>query len=161
MPPTWHDLNTRLSHVMLSFGKNVLVIRYATKYRIMLELSWITILVASEVICLWFSRVTMIYEWQSSANLITNDQKSLFTVTHALFHFLHAILCPQHPILLGTIDRRQLISLLSLGTVFSDLPFWRHHSWSVTSRERVVQALLRNFADCSYTRKLTKRRISL
>ena len=40
-------------------------------------------------------------------------QKSLFTVTNVLFYFLHAILCPEHTIL--------LISQLSPRTVVSDL----------------------------------------
>ena len=29
-------------------------------------------------------------------------------------------------------------------TAFSDLALWRHHSWSMTSRERLVQALWRH-----------------
>ena len=37
-----------------------------------------------------------------------------------------------------------LISLLSLRTVFSDLTLWRHHNWSVMSREREVLALWRH-----------------
>ena len=32
-------------------------------------------------------------------------------------------------------NHRSLISPLSLRTVFSDLVLWRHHSWSLTSRE--------------------------
>ena len=34
-----------------------------------------------------------------------------------------------------------LISPLSLKTVFPELASWRHHIWSVTSRERAVLAL--------------------
>ena len=33
-------------------------------------------------------------------------QKSLFMVTNVLFYFLHAILCPEHTILLKTIIDR-------------------------------------------------------
>ena len=36
------------------------------------------------------------------------------------------------------------MSPLSLRMVFSDLALWRHHSWSVTSRERGVLALWRH-----------------
>ena len=39
---------------------------------------------------------------------------------------------------------RSLISPLSPGTVFSELALWRHHSWSVTTRERGVLALWRH-----------------
>ena len=39
---------------------------------------------------------------------------------------------------------RSLISPLSLRTVFSYLALWRHHSWSVTSRERGALALWRH-----------------
>ena len=47
--------------------------------------------------------VTRENHWQI-ASLMT--QKSLFTVTNVLFYFLHAILCPEHTILLKTfIDR--------------------------------------------------------
>ena len=37
-----------------------------------------------------------------------------------------------------------LIWQLSSRTVFSDLALWRHHSWSVTSRERDILALWRH-----------------
>ena len=39
---------------------------------------------------------------------------------------------------------RSLISPLSLRKVFSDLVLWRHHSWSVTSRECRTLALWRH-----------------
>ena len=39
------------------------------------------------------------HEWKSLANLITSDQKSLFTVTNVLSYFLHATLCLEHKIL--------------------------------------------------------------
>ena len=37
-----------------------------------------------------------------------------------------------------------LITPLSLRMVFSDLAFWRHHNWSVTSREPGVLTLWRH-----------------
>ena len=97
---------------------------------------WVT----SEAICQWFSLVTSENHWQI-ASLVT--QKSLFTVTNVLFYFLHAILCP------GTNNsaknhHRSLISQLSPRTAFSDFALWRHHSWSVTSREREILALWRH-----------------
>ena len=39
---------------------------------------------------------------------------------------------------------RSSISPLSLKTAFSDLAWWRHHSWSVTSRERGALVLWRH-----------------
>ena len=70
-------------------------------------------------------------------------KKSLFRVTNVLFYFLHAILCPEHTISLKN-NRRSFISPLSPRNIFSDLALWRHHSWSLTSREREVLALWRH-----------------
>ena len=74
--------------------------------------------------------VTSENNWQI-ALLVT--QKSLFTVTNVLFYFLHAIWCPEH-----TIPLKQL-SIADFAIVAKDslfwLVLWRHHSWSVTSRE--------------------------
>ena len=39
---------------------------------------------------------------------------------------------------------QSLIEPLSLRTIFSDLALWRHHSWSVTSRECGVLILWRH-----------------
>ena len=50
--------------------------------------------------------------------------------------------CPKHTIFLKN-NHRSLISQLSSRTVFSDLALWRHHSWSVTSREQDILALAR------------------
>ena len=47
--------------------------------------------------------VTSENHWQIASWVI---QKSLFTVTNVLFHFLYAILCPEHTILLTTIIDR-------------------------------------------------------
>ena len=41
-------------------------------------------------------------------------------------------------------NHRSLISPLSPRNIFSDLALWRHHSWSVTSRERELLALWRH-----------------
>ena len=100
---------------------------------------WVT----SEAICQWFSRVT-----KSRVKIIGKShhewpKKSLFTVTNVLFYFLHAILCP------GTHNsaknhHRLLISQLSPRTAFSDIALWRHHCWSVTSREHQILALWRH-----------------
>ena len=109
--------------------------------------AWVTVnndfWVTSEAICQWFSRVT-----KSRVKIIGKShhewpKKSLFTVTNVLFYFLHAILCP------GTHNsaknhHRSLISQLSPRTAFSDFALWRHHGWSVTSRERKILALWRH-----------------
>ena len=109
--------------------------------------AWVTVnndfWVTSEAICQWFSRVT-----KSRVKIIGKShhewpKKSLFTVTNVLFYFLHAILCP------GTHNsaknhHRSLISQLSPRTAFSDFALWRHHGWSVTSREREILALWRH-----------------
>ena len=84
--------------------------------------------------------VTSENHWQIASRV---TQKSLFTVTNVLFYFLHAILCP------GTHQsaknhHRSLFSQLSPRTAFSDFALWRHHSWSVTSREREILALWRH-----------------
>ena len=56
----------------------------------MYDLQWMPIFcVTSEAIRQWFLQMKIIakspYEWQ---------KKSVFTVTHTLFYFLNAILCP-------------------------------------------------------------------
>ena len=74
------------------------------------------------------------HERRSSANHITTDQKSLFTVNNVLFYFLQAIFCSEHTIPPKKHNHR---SLISPWEVFSDLELWRHHG-SVTSSEREV-----------------------
>ena len=83
------------------------------------------------------------HERKSLPNRIRRDKKSLFTITNVLLYFLHAILCPEHTFTLKTLIDRWFRQM-SLKTVFSDLALWRHHSWSVTSRERVVLTLWRH-----------------
>ena len=106
---------------------------------------WVT----SEVIGQWFSRLANdFHEWRSDewnhwqiASRVT--QKSPFTVTNVSFYFLHAYLMFWiHNSAKN--NYRSLISPLSLRMVFSDLALWRHHSWSVTSRERGVLTLWRH-----------------
>ena len=84
--------------------------------------------------------VTSENDWQIASRV---TQKLLFMETNVLFCFLHAILDP------GTHNsakshHRSLISQLSPRTAFSDFALWRHHSWSVTSREREILALWRH-----------------
>ena len=105
---------------------------------------WVT----SEAICQWFSRVM-----KSRVKIIGKShrewpKKSLFTVTNVLFYFLHAILCPgSHNSAKN--HHRSLISQLSPRTAFSDFTLWRHHCWSVTSREREILALWRHICRLS------------
>ena len=81
----------------------------------------------------WFAND--FHKWRKSrvkimANYFTTDQK--ITVTNALFHFSHAILCPE---LTKSIKNSNplLISPLLPRTAFSHLALWCHNSWSVTS----------------------------
>ena len=81
------------------------------------------------------------HEWKLLANHHTSAQKkSLFMVMNVLFNFLHTILYLEHTVPLQT-NNRSLISPLSLGTVFTDMALWCHHSWSARSREREPLAL--------------------
>ena len=73
--------------------------------------------------------VTSENHWQIASRV---TQKSLFTVTNLLFYFLHAILCPEHTILLKTIiDRsfrncRQGRSFLTQHCDVTIVDLWRH-----------------------------------
>ena len=97
--------------------------------------AWVTVNndfgLTSEAICQIFSRVTKSRVKTIGKSHHEWPKKSLFTVKNVLFHFLHAILCPEHTI-------RSLISQLSPRTVVSDLALWRQHSGSVTSRETCI-----------------------
>ena len=106
------------------------------------------------------------HEWQSHecenhwkiASRVT--QKSLFTVTNVLFHFLHAILRHEH-----TIPLKQL-SFADFAIVAKDGLFWLN---IVTSAQLYLWCHTNvlywhrdvTFVDCSCTRKLTQRRSSL
>ena len=97
------------------------------------------------------------HEWKLLANRITSDPKIVIHGNECIILFLtryfmfwtHNSLKHNH---------RSLISQLSPRTVVSDLALWRHHSGSVTSREREILALRVMFVDCSCTRKLAQRR---
>ena len=84
--------------------------------------------------------VTSENHWQIASRV---TQKSLVTVTNAFFFFSYTLFD-----VLNTQFRwnnyRSLISPLSLRTVFFDLVLWRHHIWSVTSRECRTLALWRH-----------------
>ena len=60
-----------------------------------------------------------------------------YFISYTLFYVL------EHTNLLKTIIDR-FFSQLSPRTAFSDFALWRHHSWSVTSREREILALWRH-----------------
>ena len=83
------------------------------------------------------------HELESLANHLTGDQKIvshgdegiILVLTRYFISWTHRS---------DTNNHRSLISPLSLGTVSSDLTLWRHHSWSVTSREREALALWRH-----------------
>ena len=100
--------------------------------------AWVTMnydfLVTSGVICQWFSRVKIISKspdkWPK-IGIHSNKCIILFLTRHFMSWTHHST----------TNHHRSLISPLLLGTVFSDLTLWRHHSWSVTSPEREVLAL--------------------
>ena len=78
-------------------------------------------------------------------------KKSLLTVTNALFHFLHAILCPWMHNFAGN-NYWLSIPPLSLRTEFSDLALWRHHIWYVTSRERGLLGIVTSYSSTVLTR---------
>ena len=79
------------------------------------------------------------WRWQIASRV---TQKSLFTVTNVLFYFLHAISSPEHSI------PPKKLSISDFAVVAKDslfyLVLWRHHSWSVTSRECRSIALWRH-----------------
>ena len=88
------------------------------------------------------------HEWRSHgrrnslANHITSDQIIVINsneciilcLTQYFMSWAHSSAKNNH---------RSLISSLSLRKVFYDLALWRHHIWSVTSRERQLLALSR------------------
>ena len=100
-------------------------------YKIMHELPWITI---------FGSRVRRFvndfHEWRSHeskslANRITGNPQIIIQGNECIIYYLDVILCPEHTILLQFRH-------------FSDLALWRHHSWSVMSRECGVLAWWRH-----------------
>ena len=111
--------------------------------RIMHELPWITMLWSWVG---WFAndfRKWRSHEWKSLAYHLTSDQKIVIHGTECIILFLtRYFISWTHRS--ATKNHRSDISPLSLRTVFSDLTLWRHHSWSVTSREREALALWRH-----------------
>ena len=108
--------------------------------------AWVTVnndfLATSGVICQWFSRVTKSrvkiigktpHEWPKI--VIHGNECIILFLTRYFISWTYRS---------ATNNHRSPISPLSPGTVFSDLTLWRHHSWSVTSREREALALWRN-----------------
>ena len=90
--------------------------------------------------------------WQIASQV---TPKSLFTFTNPLFYFLHAILCPEHTILLKTIiDRsfrncRQRRSILTYHCDVTIVDWWRH------TNARYLQCDV-IFVDCFRTHKLAQ-----
>ena len=108
--------------------------------------AWVTVnnnfWVTSGAICQWFSwvmksRVKIIgkshHEWPKI--VIHGNECFILFLTRYFRSWTHDS---------AKNNYRSLISPLWLRTVFSDLVFWHHHSWSVTSRERWVLALWRH-----------------
>ena len=107
--------------------------------------AWVTV---NNVVFFW-SRVRWFandfHEWQSHgwkslANHLTSDQKIFIHGNECIIIFLarYFIYWTHHS---PTNKHR---SLILLTTVFSDFTLWRHHNWSVTSREREALALWRH-----------------
>ena len=105
--------------------------------------AWVTVdndfLVTSGVICQRFSRVTKSrvkiigkspHEWPKI--VIHGNECIILFLTRYFISRAHSSATNNHR------------SLISLRTVFSDLTLWRHHSWSVTSRECEALALWRH-----------------
>ena len=116
--------------------------------------AWVTVnngfLVTSKVIC----RVT-----KSRVKIIGKSHHA-FTVTNVLFHFLQAMLCPEHIIPLKTIiDRsfrhcRQGRSSLTSNCYVTRIDLWRNATPNYWHCDII-------FLDCSCTRELAQRRSSL
>ena len=94
----------------------------------------------------WFAND--FHEWRSHeskslANHLTSDQNIVIHGNECIILFLtrYFMSWTHHS---ATNNHRSLISPLSPRTVFSDLTLWRHHNWSVTSREREALALWRH-----------------
>ena len=106
-------------------------------------LSWMTIFWSR---VMWFAKdfhEWRSHEWKSLANHLTSDQKVVIHGNECIILFLTRYFMPwAHNS--ATNKHWSLISPLPLTTVFSDLTLWRHHSWSVTSREREALALWRH-----------------
>ena len=76
------------------------------------------------------------HSWKSLANRFTSNLQIVIHGNDCIISFLTRLLCPERTIPPKT-------SIADFVIVFSDVALWRHHSWSVTSRERGVLALWR------------------
>ena len=91
---------------------------------------------------------------------LTNDKKSLFTVTNVLFYFLHAILCHEHTNPLRTITERsfrhccQGRPFLTEHCDVTTIDLWRHANAKYWYCDVI-------FVYCHCTRNLAQRRSSL
>ena len=83
------------------------------------------------------------HEWKLWANRITSDPKIVIHGNECIILFLTRYFMSWTHNFAKT-SHRSLISQLSPRTVVSDLALWRHHSGSVTSREREILALWRH-----------------
>ena len=100
------------------------------------------------------------HEWKLLANRITSDLKFVIHSNECIILFLtRYFMSWTHNSAKN--NHRSLILQLSPRTVVSDLALWRHHSGSVTSREREILALWHHICHCSCTCKLAQRRSSL
>ena len=124
------------------FGNDIFKYTFMHEIKMMHELPWITI---------FGSRVRRFannfhewrsHEWKSLANRITSDPKIVIHGNECIILFLTRYLMSNTQFRPN--NYRLLISPLSLWTVFSDLVLWRHHRWSVTSRECRTLALWRH-----------------
>ena len=108
--------------------------------------AWVTVnndfLVTSEVTCQWFSRVTKSrvkiigkspHEWLKYRY---SRQRRYYFIYYTLFHVLNTPFRLKQPSIAH-------FAIVAKEGLFC-LPLWRHHKWSVTSRERGALALWRH-----------------
>ena len=113
--------------------------------------------VTNEVFRQWFPRWQKRHGWKPLPNRFTSDKKrkSVFTVTHTLFYFLHAILQTNPP---KTITNRSFRhcrqGYLSQHCDVTAFDLRRHANASYWYRDVISM-------DLSCTRKLAQRRYSL
>ena len=134
------------------------------RYKYIKNNAWVTvnndILVTREVICQRFSLVTSwitifwsrvrwfgndfqewrSHEWKSLANHLTSDQNIIIHGNECIILFLaHYFMSWAHSFAKSIVDRS--FRHCRQGRFFSALALWRHHNWSVMSREREILAL--------------------
>ena len=83
------------------------------------------------------------HEWKSLPNRLTSDKKVVIHGNECIILFLTSyFMSSTHKSPKNY--HRVLISPLLPRAVFSDLVLWRHHNWSVTSREGEILVLWRH-----------------